>query len=124
MAQPLHTPPKLLIVDDEESIRDTMALLFELDGFEVKTAENGDKAFAIAQSEPIDIVVTDIRMPVCDGMELLERLKGLGNAMPAVFLISGDATQSSQECIRRGAKGMFRKPFTHGDLTKAIKDLH
>ncbi len=114
---------RILIVDDEEGIRESMAMLFEMEGFYVKTADNGASALLVAQAESFDVVVSDIRMPVCGGMELLHRLKTLPGPMPVVFLISGDSLQMGHDTITQGAKAVFCKPFSHRDLVTAIREL-
>jgi CheY-like chemotaxis protein len=113
--------PRLLIVDDEVEIRETMAMLFELDGFEVRTAENGLEALEILGGNAVDAVITDIRMPVCGGMEFLDRLRARDqSAAPPVFMISAFSDYSSQQCLERGAAGFFSKPFVHSELAARV----
>ncbi len=65
----------ILVVDDEEDIRDVLEIALKDIGYTVFLAENGEKAFEIFKSERPDIVITDIKMPVMDGIELLKRIK-------------------------------------------------
>lgn len=110
---------KVLIIDDEAAIRESLAMLFELEGYDVKTAGNGEEALAIAQKEPVDAMVSDLRMPVCDGLCLLDKLQARGDATP-VIMITGFADQDA-ECLSRGAKAVFRKPFEADALMQAVK---
>ena len=64
--------PRILIVDDEQSMREWMRLLFQRDGFEVLTAEDGIAARDLIAREYVDVVLTDIRMPRLDGVQLLK----------------------------------------------------
>ena len=110
---------KVLIVDDEEDIRDSLALLFECEGFDVKTAGNGDEALAIAEAEHVDAIVSDLRMPVCDGLNLLTKLWARGNS-PPVIMMTGFGDQDA-ECLSRGALAVFRKPFDTSVLVQTVK---
>jgi YesN/AraC family two-component response regulator len=67
--------PRILIADDEQSMREWMRLLFQRDGFEVLTAENGEVARDLVSREYVDVVLTDIRMPKLDGVALLKSIR-------------------------------------------------
>ncbi|HGY11031.1 MAG TPA: response regulator, partial [Desulfobacterales bacterium] len=78
----------ILIVDDEEDIRDVLEIALEDIGYTVFLAENGEKGFEIFKSKRPDIVITDIKMPVMDGIELLSRIKR-ENSETEVLMITG-----------------------------------
>src|SRR5262247_2278965 len=69
--------PRILIVDDEQSMREWMRLLFQRDGFDVLTAEDGIAARELVTREYVDVVLTDIRMPRLDGVALLKSVRDL-----------------------------------------------
>lgn len=84
--------PMVLLVDDHAAIRDLATRILTLEGYRVITAENGEEALALANTlnGQLGLVVTDIRMPVMDGLELATRLAGLKPTVPVLF-ISGFA---------------------------------
>src|SRR4051794_16759683 len=79
----------VLIVDDEIDLREAVAFDFERKGYQVLTAANGEEAYQIATRDNVDVILTDVRMPGGDGIELLRRLKDRDGWSPAVFLMTG-----------------------------------
>ena len=115
----------LLLVDDERAIIDTLfEFLTEL-GFIVKTAGNGAEALEILRTETIDVVLSDIQMPVMDGLELLARLRTADSEVPFVFFTGFGEKKNIVEALRLGATDFLDKPFnktTFMDvLTKALE---
>ncbi len=74
--------PRVLIVDDEEAIRASLSMIFEYEGYECLLAANGAAALKMAETEDVDLVLLDIKMPQMDGMEVLKRLKALRGSPP------------------------------------------
>jgi two-component system response regulator PilR (NtrC family) len=118
--------PRILIVDDEQSMREWMRLLFQRDGFDVLTAEDGLKARDLATREYVDVVLTDIRMPGLDGVELLKSLRDL---IPdaVVVMMTAHWTRDSAEWLQArelGAGALFEKPFRDVNLvTLQVRQL-
>jgi CheY-like chemotaxis protein/Tfp pilus assembly protein PilZ len=110
----------LLVVDDELALRDSLAYEFRRKGFNVFTAAGGREAFAIVQSNPIHVVLTDIRMPDGDGVELLKRIKELDPSLPAVMFISGFTELSLEEAFHLGVDAVFSKPFDRKQVVAAV----
>lgn len=106
-----NTAFKMLVVDDEELLRETIAQDFERRKFEVLTAENGTVALEIVKKEKIDIVLTDVRMPKGDGIELLRNIRRIDHATPIVMFITGFSDMSVEDAYHEGADAIFSKPF-------------
>lgn len=105
--------PLLLVVDDMDGPRQILIRLLRRLGYDVVEAENGVKAMAIAESRKVDVILSDIEMPECDGFELLRRLKANAETRDVpVIVISGlDDTDSIVRCIELGAEDHLAKPF-------------
>lgn len=92
----------------------------ERSGFHVLVTLSGDSALAVAASHPIDLVISDVQMPILRGPELLTRLHAMGIACPVLF-ISGDASLSTVEDSLRMPRALFLpKPFSQRELSEAI----
>ncbi len=114
----------ILLVDDEEFILETASETLEEAGYNVLTAENGKEALLIyeGRTDEINVVVTDLMMPVGDGFELIQSLRARGEDVP-VIAISGMATDRSQEALDSGASLFISKPFTAERLLLAIQEV-
>jgi CheY-like chemotaxis protein len=108
-------PPLLLVVDDMEGPRVVLTRLLTRLGYAVVTAKNGLEAMATAETEPVDVIVSDIEMPECDGFELLRRLKANDKTQDIpVIVVSGlGDTDSVVRCIELGAEDHLAKPFNN-----------
>ena len=108
-----HRRPRLLVVDDEASARSALSRLLERLGYDVLLAEDGRAALDLAARQPPDLVLTDLRMPVLDGFELLARLKGGEQTrdVPVIVVSGVDDLQSVVRCIEQGAEDHVTKPF-------------
>lgn len=111
----------LLIVDDDDMLRETLVDMFEAYGFKVLNASSGNKAFAVVEKNHIDLVVSDIRMADGDGIILLEKIRAFNQRIPVVVLITGNSQYSKEECISKGAKDVISKPFDTKQLVNFVK---
>ncbi|NOX64356.1 MAG: sigma-54-dependent Fis family transcriptional regulator [Chlorobi bacterium] len=114
---------KILIVDDEKTIRDSLQLILNEEGYETETSSDGKDALEKIKNEMIDVVITDIKMPNLDGMELLNRA---GKISPDTFFILMTAYASVKtaiEALREGAYDYLIKPVEFDDLLARIKRL-
>lgn len=112
----------ILVVDDEQDLREMVAFEFELRGSHVLAASNGASALDIIDSEPVDAVVTDIRMSGCDGIALLNTLRARDPVRPVVvFITAYDSDLSPCEAYRMGAEGIFAKPFRLKELVTNVE---
>ena len=118
--------PRILIVDDEQSMREWMRLLFQRDGFDVLIAEDGVAASELIAREYVDVVLTDIRMPRLDGVGLLGAVRELAPDA-IVLMMTAHWTQDSDEWAearRLGAEALFEKPFRDVNLvTMQVRQL-
>lgn len=111
---------KLLIIDDEKSIRNTLKEILEFEGHDVEVAADGVEGFEKASSDNYDVIFSDIKMPNMDGMELLDKL-GESNIDSSVIMISGHGSiDSAVECIKKGAFDFIQKPL---DLNRILITL-
>lgn len=117
----------LIIVDDEWAIRSNLADLFpwsEL-GFSVKAIfENGLKALSYASSENIDVILTDIRMPIMDGLELTRRIKEINKDVSIILLSAYDDFEYARKGIEYGAFDYLVKPVSYDEIIKCFKSLY
>jgi CheY-like chemotaxis protein len=110
----------ILVVDDEELIRETLTMLFEMDGFRVQTANNGMSALKEVRSHKFDLILTDMRMPEGDGMFLLEQLRTHIDEVPPVVMITGFADYHDREIVAKGARQVIHKPLNFSSLLESV----
>jgi twitching motility two-component system response regulator PilH len=114
---------KILVVDDEPDLLSILQELLEGDGAQVIQATNGDEALALIQKNPVDIVVSDIRMPNGNGMELLQTLRKRDAHNPIVLFITAFSDVAPSEIYAQGAQAVLIKPFDPNFLTQEITRL-
>lgn len=112
--------PTILIVDDEPDLREAIAFDFRRRNFNVLTASSGNEAIKLVESSQIDVVLTDVRMPNGDGVELLDRIKARNVFLPVVMFITGFSDMPLEEAYDRGADAVFSKPFDRKVLFEAV----
>ena len=113
---------KILIIDDERSIRNSMKEILSDEGYIVEAAENGSDGFEMAAKGHYDVVFCDIKMPGMDGMEVLEKLTGEG-IEAAVVMISGHGDiDTAVECIKKGAFDFIQKPLDLNRILITVKN--
>lgn len=111
---------KLLIIDDERSIRNSLKEILVDEGYEVDVAEDGAQGCAMAEKEKYNVIFCDIKMPGMDGLEVLDKLKDMG-IDSAVVMISGHGDiDTAVECIKKGASDYISKPL---DLNRILITL-
>jgi len=107
---------RVLIVDDEEALRRTLAKFLALEGWEVREASNGLSARRILEDEPFDAVALDLRMPGSDGLEVLEWVTTQGPAVPVVMMSAFGDVGDAVAAMKRGAADYLVKPFDPDEL--------
>ncbi len=114
---------KILIVDDEPLIRDALAFKLTKDGYDVDTAEDGEKAIQKIESEEYQIIISDIMMPFISGFELVKILKERGTDAPVLMLTSLNSETAVLKAFDLGADDFMTKPFSPNELSVRIKKL-
>lgn len=115
--------PKILIVDDEPLIRDALAFKLTKDGYDVDTAEDGEKAIQKIETEEYHIIISDIMMPFISGFELVKILKERGTDAPVLMLTSLNSETAVLKAFDLGADDFMTKPFSPNELSVRIKKL-
>jgi len=110
----------LLIVDDEDDLREIVGFHFQKAGFNVLTASGGNEAFDLVQNNKIDLVLSDIQMPNGSGIEMLEKIKAKFPGVPVVMFVTGYSSASEKKIYEKGAVAIFSKPFNKDAVLQAV----
>jgi len=114
--------PRILIIDDEAAIRDSMKMILEYEGYEFAGAATGQDGLNIIEREPPDIVFLDIKMPGMDGLEVLGRIKATNDTLPVV-IVSGHATiETAVEATKKGAFDFIEKPLSRDRIDLTVRN--
>jgi len=111
----------LLIVDDEQSYRQLLTLVFEGNGHHIRTAMNGREAIEMLQIEPAEVIITDVRMPDMDGIELLRAARELLPDVGVVLMTAFATVDTAREAFKLGADDFIQKPFDVEELKIIVK---
>jgi len=107
--------PRILVIDDDSAIRDSLKMTLEYNDYEFLGAATGQEGLALAERDAPDLVLLDIKMPGMDGMEVLGRLHVLNESLPVVMISGHGTTTTAVEAIKRGAVDFLDKPFESTD---------
>ncbi len=110
----------VLVVDDEDALRQAIVFDFNRKGFQVLEASSGNKALEIVKKTKVDIVLTDVRMPDGSGVDLLNQLRQLNPGLPVVMFITGFADLTLEDAYDKGADAVFSKPFDRKALMASV----
>lgn len=112
----------ILIVDDEDSVRDSLYNWFIEDDYHVECAENAKKALQLLESEQFDIILADIKMPGMDGLEMLKRIKSLRKDSIVIIMTAFATVDTAVQALKDGAFDYVTKPFDPDDLSHLIRN--
>lgn len=112
----------ILIVDDEESVRDSLYNWFIEDGYDVARAENAKKALSILETRNFDIILADIKMPGMDGLEMHRRIKSLNKDSIVIIMTAFASVVTAVQALKDGAYDYITKPFDPDDLSHLIRN--
>jgi FixJ family two-component response regulator len=105
--------PRILVIDDESAIRDSLKMILEYEGYQFVGAVSGQDGLATIQRERPDAVLLDIKMPGMDGMEVLRKLHALDESLPVIMISGHGSTATTVEAIKSGAVDYFREAAEH-----------
>jgi two-component system, OmpR family, response regulator MprA len=114
---------RLLVVDDDPSLREALALVLDLNGFEVTTACDGREAIRTLVETPPDAVVLDVLMPGIDGLEVCRRMRAAGDRTPVLMLTARTEVAERVEGLEAGADDYLAKPFAREELVARLRAL-
>src|SRR5262245_26734224 len=120
-AESAAVKPRILIVDDEPSMRDMLRIVLRRDGYDVVVAANGAEAIATLEKDRIDLLLSDIRMPDVSGVEVLRAAKNVNRDIIAFMMTAFASTDSAVEAMRLGAVDYFTKPFNMDELRLKVR---
>lgn len=112
---------RLLIVDDEDGIRNILSEILRESASSIQTASNGKEALSLIKAGLVDVVLSDINMPVTSGLELLAQVRSIGMETPFVFLTGYGDKEKAIEALRLGATDFLEKPFNPDFVIEVIR---
>jgi two-component system, NtrC family, response regulator PilR len=113
--------PRILVVDDESSMREMLRIVLRRDGYDVRVAPDGRAALDILKREPFDLLLSDIRMPDLSGVEVLRAAKDVNRDIVAFMMTAYASTSTAVEAMRLGAVDYFTKPFNMDELRLKVR---
>ena len=118
----MENTPSILIIDDEESMRRFLTVLLEKEGYRVISSTTGRAALQVLESDPIDAVITDLKMPDMDGIEVLEAIKGRWPQVPVVILTAHASVTSAIQAVNKGAFQYIEKKAKNDEIALVVKN--
>lgn len=121
-----ETKPKVLVVDDEESMREFLDIMLSKEGYNVRTADSYDRATEILTGESFDVVISDVKMPEVSGIELLKEIHSIDPNTAVIMITAYASLKSAVSALREGASDYITKPFEVNQvkfaITRALKN--
>ena len=116
---------RVLVVDDDPRLLHIVEMYLNIEGFDVRTAENGEDALALLQPEPPDLVILDIMMPGIDGIEVCRRIRGTEatSAVPVIMFSALSGDDDMERARQAGATHMISKPFNLVGLGAVVRSF-
>jgi two-component system, OmpR family, response regulator MprA len=118
-----HGAMRLLVVDDDPSVREALALVLDLNGFDVTTVADGREAIRTLAVASTDAVVLDVLMPGLDGLEVCRRMRASGDRTPVLMLTARAEVSERVAGLEAGADDYLAKPFAHEELVARLRAL-
>jgi two-component system response regulator PilR (NtrC family) len=115
-------PPRILVVDDERSMRELLAIVLRREGYEVLLAENGRSAVDMLEREPVDLLISDIKMPDLSGVDVLRAAKKIDQDILGIMITAFASTETAVEAMRLGACDYLSKPFDVDLLKMKVRE--
>jgi len=118
----MSTLNRILVVDDEQSMRELLSIMLRKEGYEVVTADNGEKALKAVQNDIFDLVITDLKMPQMDGMTLLKAVKESSPDTIVIIITAFGTTEGAEKARLLGAYDYIGKPFNNDEIKLVIQN--
>src|SRR4030043_1832945 len=115
-------PERILVVDDEpNTLRLLKTILMDRTGYEVETTNNPLEVSKLLQEQHYDLVVTDLKMPLVDGIDLIDIIKKIDDKIPIIIITAYGTIETAEEAIQKGAYDFITKPFRKETILITIK---
>ena len=111
---------KILVVDDEEGARDLFNTILTDEGYDVSLANGGEEALGLFKSYPFNLVITDIKMPVMDGLQLLQEIRKMGSKTDVIIVTAYGEVESYLKAMSLGAAEYINKPIRIKELKQIV----
>ncbi|HUI46743.1 MAG TPA: response regulator [Nitrospirota bacterium] len=111
---------KILVVDDEEGARELFNTILSDEGYEVALAQSGEDALALFKNQPFNLVITDIKMPVMDGLQLLQEIRKIGSKTDVIMVTAYGEVESYLKAMSLGAAEYINKPIRIKELKRIV----
>lgn len=111
----------ILIVDDEQSYRQLLSLVFEGDGHKIRTAMNGRQAIGLLEEAPADVIISDVKMPDMDGIEMLRAVRETQPDLGVILMTAFASVETAREAFKLGADDFIQKPFDVEELKLIVR---
>ncbi|HXG18979.1 MAG TPA: sigma-54 dependent transcriptional regulator [Methylomirabilota bacterium] len=108
--------PRIAVLDDEQRLVDILAMVLRREGYDVQTFTDPDAALEAVRAEPFDVLITDLKMPGMDGLEMLRRTKTSDPELPVILITAHATVQTAITAMREGAFDYVEKPFDNDEL--------
>ncbi|MFB0518096.1 MAG: sigma-54-dependent transcriptional regulator [Acidobacteriota bacterium] len=119
----MKPPARILIVDDEAIMRDSLNDWLMEDGYEAVAVEDGQKAIEIVRSQPFNVVLCDLKMPGMDGIETMQKIKEINKDLPVIIITAYATVNTAVESMKQGAYDYIVKPFDPEEVSHLIRKI-
>src|SRR5215510_8027672 len=117
----IRKTPTILVVEDDAESRAAMVKVLQSVGYKTIEADNGQQAFDIIAQDGVDVLVTDLRLPVMDGVELLKRTKAIDHEIEVILITGHGTVEVAVEAIKEGAYDFITKPVKKAQLLHSVE---
>jgi two-component system response regulator PilR (NtrC family) len=119
--RPRAKAPRILVVDDEQSMRELLEIVLRREGYDVVIADNGRAALSALERDPVDLLISDIKMPDMSGVDVLRAARGIDPDILAIMITAFASTETAVEALRLGAHDYISKPFKVDELKLRVR---
>ena len=112
---------RILVVDDDPHYLHVLARILKTEDLQVLCAADAREAMQILSNQPVDVVISDMRMPECDGVHFLQQIRATNNKVPVIILTAYDEVDTYLESMSAGANGYLRKPVETEELLQTVR---